>query len=162
RRFAGRPLADALRDLSADGLKIVFSSELVRPDMRVIEEPKGTPRQMLDAMLRPHGLEVRSGAGGTLLGVRARRAPPPAPSRPGPPPGIVGGRVIDARTGAPLAGVRVADDGGLGSTLTDDTGAFTLDELPPGRRTLLASLVGYSLGRPAVDVRSGERVEVVV
>src|SRR5262245_47399337 len=162
RRFAGRPLADALRDLPADGLKIVFSSELVRPDMRVIEEPTGPPRRMLEAMLRPHGLEVRSGPGGTLLVVRARKAAPPASPRPASVPGAIAGRVVDGRTGTPLAGVRVADEGGAAWTLTDESGTFILDSLPPGRHTLLASLVGYSLGRPTVDVQSGDRAELLV
>ncbi len=162
KRFAGRPLADALRDLQADGLKIVFSSELVRSDMRVIDEPKGTPRRMLDAMLRPHGLEARAGPGGTLLVVRARRAVAPRNTLQPAPSGVVVGRVVDARTGAALAGVRVADENGVGATLSDDTGAFTLASLPAGQQTLLASLVGYSLGRPSVDVRAGERVDILV
>src|SRR5262245_62024823 len=38
--FAGRPLTDALHDLEAQGLKIVYSTELVRSDMRVIDEPR--------------------------------------------------------------------------------------------------------------------------
>jgi Carboxypeptidase regulatory-like domain len=162
RRFAGRPLADALRELQADGLKIVFSSELVRPEMRVTSEPTGSPRRKLDAMLRPHGLEVRSGPGGRLLVVRARKTLPAALPRATPVPGVVAGRVIDGRTGVPLAGVRVADDGGIAATRTDESGAFVLDSLPPGHHTLLASLVGYSLGRPAVEVQSGERVELLV
>ena len=69
--FAGRTLPDALRVLQASGLKLVFSSELVRDDMRVIAEPSGkTPRKILDEILSQHGLQVRSGPGGTLLVVR--------------------------------------------------------------------------------------------
>src|SRR5262245_14101069 len=102
-RFAGRPLADALRVLQAGGLKIVFSSELVRPEMHVLEEPRGSPRRMLEAMLRPHGLEVKEGPGGTLLVVRARKPTRAAPAGSAAP-GIVAGRVVDGRTGTPLAG----------------------------------------------------------
>jgi hypothetical protein len=49
RALAGRPLADVLRELQVSGLKIVFSSELVRPGMRVQKEPASTSdRQILD------------------------------------------------------------------------------------------------------------------
>ena len=70
-RYAGRPLGDVLRELQAAGLNIVFSSEMVRPTMKVLAEPKAVlPREVLDEILRPHSLQVRSGPGGTLLVVR--------------------------------------------------------------------------------------------
>jgi hypothetical protein len=73
RRYAGRPLADVLRDLQALGLKVVFSSELVRPEMRVASEPAATdPRKILDEVLEPHGLRAAAGPKDTWLVVRAR------------------------------------------------------------------------------------------
>ena len=72
-KYAGRPLGDVLRELQATGLNIVFSSEIVRPIMKVLTEPKAVPpRKILDEILRPHGLQVRSGPGGALLVVRLR------------------------------------------------------------------------------------------
>jgi hypothetical protein len=45
RAYAGRLLTDVLREMQAAGLKIVFSSELVRPDIRVVAEPRArSPR----------------------------------------------------------------------------------------------------------------------
>jgi len=71
-KYAGRPLGDILRELQAAGLNIVFSSEIVRPMMNVLAEPKAVlPRKILDEILRPHGLRVRSGPGGALLVVPA-------------------------------------------------------------------------------------------
>jgi VWFA-related protein len=71
-KYAGRPLGDVLRELQATGLNIVFSSEIVRPIMKVRAEPKAVaPRDILDEILRPHGLLVRSGPGGALLVVPA-------------------------------------------------------------------------------------------
>jgi hypothetical protein len=73
-RYAGRSLADVLRDLQSLGLKVVFSSELVRPDMRVATEPASTtPRKILDEVLEPHGLRAAAGPKDTWLVVRARR-----------------------------------------------------------------------------------------
>jgi hypothetical protein len=68
----GRPLTDALRVLQRRGLPIVFSSEIVTPDMRVVAEPRApTPREQLDEVLRPHGLRAQSGPGHVIQIVRA-------------------------------------------------------------------------------------------
>ena len=49
--------------------------------MKVLTEPKAVqPRKILDEILRPHGLQVRSGPGGALLVVRARETPPATPA----------------------------------------------------------------------------------
>lgn len=86
---AGQPLADALKLLEREGLAVVYSSELVRPDLKVLRDPRGgTPREVLEEILAPHGLALRPGPAGRLLVVRAPR--PPAPREeaavPSPPP----------------------------------------------------------------------------
>jgi Ca-activated chloride channel family protein len=74
-RYAGRSLADVLRDLQALGLNVVFSSELVRPEMRVTTEPTSTiPRKILDEVLEPHKLRAVAGPKDTWLVVQAREA----------------------------------------------------------------------------------------
>ena len=87
-RFAGRPLAEALRELQAGGLQVIFSSDLVRPEMRVGTEPAGpSPREALDQLLAPHGLRAQPGPGGSLLVLAAPSEPRPR-SQPQPPPEI--------------------------------------------------------------------------
>ena len=72
-RYAGRSLEDVLHDLQSLGLKVVFSSELVRSDMRVALEPTSTaPRKILDEVLEPHGLRAAAGPKDTWPVVRAR------------------------------------------------------------------------------------------
>ena len=72
-RYAGRPLGKVLLELRDTGLGIVFTAEFVRPTMKVLDEPKAVlPREVLDEILAPHGLQVKSGPGGTLLVVRRR------------------------------------------------------------------------------------------
>jgi hypothetical protein len=74
--FAGLPLAEALDDLKAQGLDLIFSSDLVRPDMLVASEPTArAPRRVLEQLLAPFGLATRNGPGGTILVVRAPAAP---------------------------------------------------------------------------------------
>ncbi len=66
--FAGRPLADALAQLQAGGLHIVYSSAVVTPSMTVEQEPRGDdPRTILGQILTPHGLIAEDGPGGTIL-----------------------------------------------------------------------------------------------
>ena len=69
--YAGRPLVDVLQDLNRRGLRIVFSTSLVPVTLRVSSEPSGTPRDMLDQVLRPHGLYARPGPQGLLIVTRA-------------------------------------------------------------------------------------------
>jgi hypothetical protein len=72
----GLLLSDALRLLQRSGLHIVFTSEIVTPEMRVATEPRAqTPREQLDEILAPHGLEAVPGPGQVILVVRRHPAP---------------------------------------------------------------------------------------
>lgn len=76
RHYAGLPLADALRDLESQGLRLVYSDDVVTRDMIVKNEPRATePRRVLDELLREHRLAVQTGPRGTLLVVRAKEEP---------------------------------------------------------------------------------------
>ncbi len=73
--LAGRRVEEALRLLQARGLRIVFTSELVTPDLRVQSEPKEqSAREQLAELLKPHGLVAEPGPGGVLQVVRDRRS----------------------------------------------------------------------------------------
>lgn len=78
RRYAGRPVADVLRELQPE-LRVIFSSDLVPSSLRVKEDPKGQdPRQIILQILSPHGLTLQQGPRGTLLVVASPRKPAPA------------------------------------------------------------------------------------
>ena len=125
--YAGRPLVDVLQDLNRRGLRIVFSTSLVPVTLRVSAEPAGTPRDILDQVLRPHGLYARPGAQGVLIVARAPRrrddAPPATPARVARPPAgsdrpaptaSVSGQVRD-ESGAPIPGAVITSHGGGGA-----------------------------------------------
>ena len=72
--WVGRPLAEALEDLLERGLRLVYSSDLVRSEMRVRVEPTASALQVrLEQLLEPHGLTVQVGPAGHLLVVRRSR-----------------------------------------------------------------------------------------
>ena len=76
RSYLGRTLAQALADLQAQGLRVIYSEDLVHPEMRVVEEPKAAwMHDVLTELLAQHGLEARVGPGGSLLVVRSGPAP---------------------------------------------------------------------------------------
>ncbi len=67
-RYLGRPLAEALADMQARGLPVIYSSDLVKPQMLVRSEPTATSlHRVLDQLLAPHGLKAQVGPRGTVL-----------------------------------------------------------------------------------------------
>jgi hypothetical protein len=86
--FRGLGLEQALERLEARGLSIIYSSDLVTPGLIVTVEPLSTdPREMLAEIVRPLGLAVAEGPGGTVMLVRASgsrttaaKASPPRPA----------------------------------------------------------------------------------
>lgn len=68
RHFAGRSLDSVLEDLRGQGLKLIYSSALVTPEMKVAAEPAGTTaRELLDKVLEPHGLRITAGPNDTVI-----------------------------------------------------------------------------------------------
>jgi len=75
----GRSLAEALHILEGRGLRIIYSTDVVRPEMIVGIEPRATePRKLLDELLREHRLHATKGPRGSIVIVRdAEKAAPP-------------------------------------------------------------------------------------
>ena len=64
----GRSLAEALHVLEGRGLRLIYSTDVVRPEMIVGVEPRSTePRQMLDELLREHHLHATNGPRGSIV-----------------------------------------------------------------------------------------------
>ena len=158
--LAGRPLADALAALQASGLKIIFSSQLVRPEMKVVSEPKeASPRRRLDEVLQPHGLMVRE-TRGSLVVVKSPKPKVDVPVGGGT--GTIRGRVIEARTGVALTAVLLQVSSTNQRAISDEQGRFELTDVPAGRQVVLVSVVGYGLVRREVVVAAGAVAELEI
>ena len=71
----GSTLSDYLESLLTDGLRIIYSSDLISPDQVLLEEPDpADPRASLARVLKPYGLRVVDGPSGSLLVVRDETA----------------------------------------------------------------------------------------
>ncbi len=154
--YEGRPLAEVLQSLQRQGLTIVFTSQLVRPDMTVAAEPAARePRQLLEEVLAPHGLGVEAGPEGILVVVAKAAA------------GDIGkasieGRVFarEGRRGLAGAVVRVVERAQEAAVLDD--GSFSVAALDPGSYTLEVSAAGYLEQRiEGISVAAGEARQVV-
>jgi outer membrane receptor protein involved in Fe transport len=88
----GMPIEALLESLRADGIELFYSSDLIKPWMRVGRESRAVePQVLLAEVLAPYGITVARGPQGTLMLVRdtvraprhtlpgAERSPAPAP-----------------------------------------------------------------------------------
>jgi hypothetical protein len=88
------------------------------------------------------------------LGLRPTYAQTPAAT------GGIDGRVVDLRTGEPIAKAAVSVGGSKLVATTGADGRFTLSSVPAGAVELRISTVGYGLLKRTVEVGAGASVEV--
>jgi hypothetical protein len=153
--YAGRPVQDALAELAGGRLNFIYNTDLVPAGLLVQAEPAaGAPLDVAREILAAHGLALSAVGGDAWAIVRAEGA--------GGATGSVTGRVRDAG-GAPVAGARVALEGGAPATASGANGAFRLEGVPPGRHRLVVTAPGFLPGAAnGVRVRARRAAEVNV
>ncbi len=72
------------------------------------------------------------------------------------------GRVVDARSGEPIAKVKIIVSSSAQSTTTDDQGTFTLTNVPVGELNLYITTVGYGLVKKTLIVKEADTAEVLI
>jgi hypothetical protein len=147
----GRSLIEAIAVLEQQGLVVYYSSDLVRPWMKVKEEPKSTaPGAQLDEILQPHELATEPAPGGGVLIVR-RRALDVSPG------GSILGIVSEAGSGRRISGVEVRLVGRSTQTISSPRGQFSFKDLSPGKYTIHAgSAETPALATQQVSVEPGK------
>jgi len=159
--FVGQELSEALLALQARGLTLLFTSQVVRADMRVIAEPQAAePRAILDELLAPHGLRASEEAGGVLVivpSVNGRR-PPALPT---------GTIVVEVRSTDALETVgsatlvAIAPPGREAECAID--GRCVLPALAPGSYDLEVRARGFVTGELAdITVSAGRTARVTI
>lgn len=152
----GDSLAEALTELQRQGIRIVFTSGLVRPEMKVAASDLRAGRdlqQTLDALLAPHGLKAQPGPGVSLTVVR--RSPAEAA------PGAIHGQVLSHRSGRPVAGAVVSLTGVNRHVTSDAEGRFLFPDLPAGEHRLRFRRSGFVVTESeALSVVPGRTLEV--
>ncbi|MBA3562944.1 MAG: TonB-dependent receptor [Gammaproteobacteria bacterium] len=129
--FSGRLLIDALAELETQGLRLIYSSDLVRPHMRVRTEPSGgEPEAVAAELLGAHRLGLERGPANSWLVVRLAASPQDAAAA------TIIGIVRDAPGGARSSGIRVRLPGTRRTATTTAAGDFIFDDLEPGRHRI--------------------------
>jgi hypothetical protein len=72
------------------------------------------------------------------------------------------GRVVDARSGEPIAKVKIIVSGSSQSPTTDAQGTFTLTNVPAGELNLYITTVGYGLVKKTLIVKEADTAEVLI
>lgn len=143
-------VVDVIRDYEARGHIFSYSSALVSTRLVIrTEPPPGSPFERLDQALRQLDLALKASANGAWLVVRAP-AQTVSNSR------GISGRVTDATTGAPLAGVQVVINDQ--ATLTDEEGRFTIAD--EAANSLIVWGDGYQTKTVSSDLSIGELLEI--
>lgn len=151
--WVGMPLVDALEKLRANGVKLMYSNELVGHDMVVAEEPTGeSSREILDGLLATHGLTTRDGPNGIVMVV----AVPKSSTRFG----AIRGLIRAQDTGLPLRGTMVRVIGKEKQSWTDRNGRFELIGLRSGSYTIQIVKSGYVDVQSDFEVLGGRATEV--
>jgi len=152
----GQPLTQALSLLQQQGLRILFSSALVRPDMVVLQRPRETrARALLDEILAPHDLQIQEGPNGQLIVVR--KVPDDATT------GSIHGRVETEGDPGKMAGVTIQVIGTEHRGEVDRSGHFTIDGLAPGHYRLQAASAAFLPGSVSgITVAAGQVTEVLI
>lgn len=149
---AARPLIEVLEAYEAEGFAFIYSSDLVRPTTEIEFDPSGgLSIPALQSALRDIGLGLKrsEGANGEITWLVVLDETAESPER-------IEGRITDAASGVPLAGVRVEIAGYL--VYTDSAGRFQLpaEAGPP----LQVSRAGYQPVEVSLDDRLDEVLEI--
>lgn len=139
--YEGRPLREVLAELEEGGLALVYSSDLVRPEMRVREEPTaGSIQGMLEELLRPHRLAPAIGPRGRILIVRGEARP------------------IEVRFGRPTPGELVTNRLEVALQVDADEPVDRVRILVDGRQEAVLTRPPF---RTSVDLAAGDGVREV-
>jgi hypothetical protein len=167
--LTGLTLEAAIEKLEDAGLRVFYSSDVVRPTMRVREQPAGADaRDWLRALVAPHGLGVVRGPRDSMLIVKLAVPEPPPPARaavaeptpsqvPTPPPAI--DEIVVAASRYELARSVAGEPFRLASTDLEALPDLGDDSLRAVQRLPGAAANGFDA---RVNIRGGEVGELLV
>ncbi|MCP4205109.1 MAG: TonB-dependent receptor [bacterium] len=157
--FAGVTLAEGLRSLQKRGLKIVFTTNVVRPGMKIATDPESEAsdlRAVLDELLAPHDLESRDAPNRTLVVVPKGIPHIEAPSSTASLSGVVRSR----RDTRPIEGVRLRLVGTDAEVTSGSDGSFLIPDLAEGPATVEVRRRGFVVETVEQSLTAGQNSQL--
>jgi outer membrane receptor protein involved in Fe transport len=132
--WAGKSLRNYVESLKKDGLRVIYSSDLVLEEYVVVREPdQADPVAALKAALSPYGLTIVDGPAGSLLISSLSGSAPP---------GHGSIRVTVTHGSVAVAGASVILDG-VAVGQTDSAGELFLEDVTAGSHRVSVSADGF-------------------
>ena len=153
----GVSVQDALDQIAAQArLALMWDHAKIPLNQKISVSLKdATVPEALTAVLRGTGAEGRlSSDGQTILVVRVKESGRTVIG------GMIAGRVTDSASGQGLGGAAVKVEGTKLSTVTSDSGHFTLRDVPVGDQVISVKLFGYKAAERSVAVVDSQRTTV--
>jgi outer membrane receptor protein involved in Fe transport len=148
--WKGEPLTSYIESLQEQGLRIIYSTDLVREEYRLVDEPSAEDAEAaLRQALIPFGLELSDGPAGSLLITRGEEALATV---------TVQVTRSDGATGIPDA--RISIDGAPAGT-SNAAGYLEITGLAPGAHELRATAAGFAQA-PVVRFTASQSESVTV
>lgn len=158
------PLGSALEAIARHaGFTLAYNAAVLPTRTTVTLDAAALPaRDAIARVLDGTGLEPRMTRSGSITLAPLPESPAIAKDvrRDVPQQAVVTGTVTDAGTGEPLRGAQMRVDESALATTTDAEGRYTLEDVPPGVLTLVASMIGYGEARETVTATAGTTISV--
>ena len=152
--YLGKPIAQVINEFRAAGYSFAYSTNLVEEKMLVNVEPTSVePLKVVNEILRPYGLTIRSESGVHLVVRRARSD-------------VLKGNILlvvkAKRSDLPIASSQVISDPRLPSSSPLLPGIYEYSGVSPGTYNLDVKAFGYESVKRIVSVNPGETTVVSI
>ena len=154
--YRGQLLPEALAQLQRQGLRLIYSKNIVKPWMRVHEQPEpGSLDAALLQILKPHRLTAELGAADTWVIVVDEDIKKNTL-------GALRGRVLVNHTNNPVEQARLIAPAINANFYTLADGTFLASNLPAGRQSLRISAPGFKEREITARVRANTTTQIEV
>ncbi len=154
--YRGQLLPAAVDHLQKQGLRVIYSKNLVKPWMRVYETPtEADLSDMLLQLLKPHGLTAELKAANTWVITEDEDTKKNQL-------GALRGKVFDSLSGEPIPQALVTSQEQQSGVATLSDGTFLASELQVGIHSLSISAPGYKLAQSSGRVRSDRITQIEI
>ncbi len=154
------PLKEALHKIAEKGgFKLLFSETFIPTNRIVSVNFNDVPAEnALHKILAQTSTEFKVTGGGQIVLVPS--VADPVSQQGAASTGTIAGSVYDSQTDEPLVGANVYLENTSFGAATDKDGMFIINNVPPGKYTVVATFVGYSKHTDSITLEAGDKAKL--